>query len=173
MYTVAARRDAIMANRIKEVRKEKGITQKELAEKLGITPQAVSQFEKSDSMKFKQSTLVSIAEALECSVDDLVDFDDIMEKVVSSIDGSKASRNSRLTTYLMSEASKLNRMGHDALSSYMDLLLNTEKYTSTDPAVLREAWGDDMYEKFYPRDETDSFLVETSIYHSFDAPNEA
>lgn len=161
-----------MKNRIKEVRKAKGITQKELAEKLGVTPQAVSQFEKSDSMKFKHSTLVNIAEALECSVDDLVDFDDILDKIVLSIDRSKAPQNSRLTSYLMSEASKLNRMGHDALSSYLDLLLNTEKYTSADPAVLREAWGDDVYEKFYPKDETESFSVETSIYNLFDAPDE-
>ena len=34
-----------MGNKIKEVRKSKGITQKELAAKLGVTPQAVSQFQ--------------------------------------------------------------------------------------------------------------------------------
>ena len=127
-----------MGNRIKEIRKEKGITQKELAEKLGVTPQAVSQCEKNDVMKFKHSTLVNIAEALECSVDDLVDFDDVMSNIIKKFPDTQASRNSRLTAYLMSEASKLNRMGHDALSSYLDLLLSTEKYTSEDPAVLRK-----------------------------------
>lgn len=162
-----------MGNRIKEVRKEKGITQKELAEKLGVTPQAVSQFEKSDSMKFKHSTLVNIAEALGCSIDDLIDMDEVLSIMMTRVpQDNTPDLKSRLTAYLMAEASKLNRMGHDALSSYLELLLNTEKYTSTDPAVLREAWGDEIYDKFYPKDETASYIVETSIYHLFDAPDE-
>ena len=162
-----------MGNRIKEVRKAKGITQKELAEKLGVTPQAVSQFEKSDSMKFKHSTLVNIAEALECSVDDLIDMDDVLSDMIAKIPLDKAPfPSSRLSSYLMTASADLNRMGHDALSSYLDLLLSSEKYTSEDPEILKKAWGNEIYEKFYPKDETDSFLVETSIYHLFDAPNE-
>ena len=46
-----------MSNMIKQVRKSKGITQKQLAEALDITPQAVSQFEKSNSDRFTVSTL--------------------------------------------------------------------------------------------------------------------
>ena len=57
MYTVSDRRNVAMGNNIKEVRKSKGITQKELADKLGVTPQAVSQFEKNDSKKFNISTI--------------------------------------------------------------------------------------------------------------------
>jgi len=163
-----------MSNRIKEVRKAKGITQKELAEKLGVTPQAVSQFEKSDVMKFKHSTLVNIAEALECSVDDLVDMDEVLSKMVSSIPLDLFPHSdSSLTTYLMTAAADLNRMGHDALSSYLDLLLSSEKYTSTDPEILKKAWGNETYDRFYPEDETEAFLVETGIYHIFDAPEES
>ena len=174
MYTVHTRRDAIMGNRIKEVRKAKGITQKELAEKLGVTPQAVSQFEKSDGSKFNFSTLKNIAEALGCSVNDLISIDNVMEEVALNIDMPNRSRNSRLGTYMMAEASKLNRMGHDALSSYLELLLNTEKYTSEDPDVLKAAWGEEVYEKFYPNDSSQDFEVETGIYHLlFEAEKES
>ena len=174
MYTVHTRRDAIMGNRIKEVRKAKGMTQKELAEKLGVTPQAVSQFENSDGSKFNYSTLTNIAEALECSVDDLLEFDEVMSQVIKNVSHLDPPRNYRLGSYLMAEASKLNRMGHDALSSYLELLLNTEKYTSEDPDVLKAVWGEEVYEKFYPKDSSQDFEVETGIYHLlFDADKES
>ena len=60
---------------IKRVRKEKGITQKELAEKLGITQAAVCHFESSDKtvpMKFRLSTLEKLAEALDVELTDLI-----------------------------------------------------------------------------------------------------
>lgn len=162
-----------MGNRIKVIRKNKGITQKELAEKLCVTPQAVSQFEKSRSDKFNFATLRNIAEALECSIQDLVDVDSIMPKISLDAVPKDDYRDSRLTMYLMMEASKLNRMGHDALSNYLDLLLSTEKYTSENADVLKEAWGEEMYEKFYPKDDQKDFEVETGIYHfPFDAGNE-
>jgi transcriptional regulator with XRE-family HTH domain len=145
IYTVAARRDVIMGNRIKEIRKEKGIAQKELAEKLGVTPQAVSQFEKSDSLKFNYSTLQSLAAALECSVEDIVGPEvKVQLKIVMG------SNEERLFSYILMNSAKLNRMGHDALANYLELLLNTEKYTSMDHKYLREVWGDCVYDKFYP-----------------------
>ena len=61
-----------MKNRIKTIRKEKGITQKDLAEKMGVTPQAVSQFEKTDSDRFTIATLQNIAAALDCQIEDLI-----------------------------------------------------------------------------------------------------
>ena len=68
-----------MGNRIKDVRKSKGITQKELAEKLGVTPQAVSQFERSEPDRFTIATLQNIAAALECQVDDLITKVEVFE----------------------------------------------------------------------------------------------
>ena len=63
-----------MKTRIKEVRKSKGITQKELAARLGVFPSAVSQFESSENIKAE--TLEKIAAALNCSIVDLIDRSD-------------------------------------------------------------------------------------------------
>ena len=151
-----------MGNRIKEVRKSKGITQKELAEKLGVTPQAVSQFEKNDSKKFNISTLQSIAAALDCSIKDLVDTDQIPEINVR-MESVKDSPDQRLISYMMIKATQLNRMGYNALANYLELLVNTEKYTSNDHMYLREAWGNDVYSKFYPK-ESAQFDMEVIAY---------
>jgi transcriptional regulator with XRE-family HTH domain len=60
-----------MKNRIKEVRKQKGITQKELASRLGVVPSAISQFESGDG-NMKIETLEKIAVALGCEFSDLI-----------------------------------------------------------------------------------------------------
>lgn len=63
----------IKNNKIKEVRKSKGISQKDLAKKIGVSPSAMSQFEKQTNIK--EETLKKIATALDVSPFDL--FDDI------------------------------------------------------------------------------------------------
>ena len=54
-----------MKNRIKEIREYKGITQKELAQKIGVTRQAISSMENSDSLT--QATLIKISKAFNIS----------------------------------------------------------------------------------------------------------
>ena len=49
---------------IRQERKNKGITQDELARRLGITRSAVGQFEKKDS-NFRYETLKKIADAMD------------------------------------------------------------------------------------------------------------
>lgn len=56
---------------IKEVRKRKGMTQKELAQRLGVTASAVSQYEKPGA-NLTQETLQKIAAALDCRVNELM-----------------------------------------------------------------------------------------------------
>jgi transcriptional regulator with XRE-family HTH domain len=56
---------------LKNIRKNKGISQRELAALIGVTPQMISKIETNSNMPaFK--TLVKIAEALKCSIDELV-----------------------------------------------------------------------------------------------------
>lgn len=61
--------------RIKEARKAAGMTQAELANRLGVSQAMVAQYE-SDSRKPKHKTLQKIAEALETSVFSLMEFDE-------------------------------------------------------------------------------------------------
>ncbi len=60
-----------MALKIREFRKINNLSQKELAEKLFVTAQAVSKWEKGLSMP-NPDTLVKIAEIFACSTDDLL-----------------------------------------------------------------------------------------------------
>lgn len=55
---------------IKRIRKEKGYFQKQLAERLGTTPQNLAQYENGKRIP-KIETLIKIAEALDCEVSDI------------------------------------------------------------------------------------------------------
>lgn len=138
-----------MKNRIKTIRKEKGITQKDLAEKMGVTPQAVSQFEKTDSDRFTIATLQNIAAALDCQIEDLIE-QDVAVSPSYEFEVEKTGSNKGAITKLTIDVRSLNRMGMDALEDYLDLLLNTEKYTSNELSYLKETWGDATFGRFYP-----------------------
>lgn len=55
-----------MKTRIKEVRKEKGITQQQLADRLHVSRQAISKLENGDNVTV--DTIKKVAEALDCPV---------------------------------------------------------------------------------------------------------
>lgn len=99
-----------MGNRISQLRKEKGITQEDMAEKLGVTPQAVSKWENDISYP-DILQLPKIAEMLGVTVDELLsgeskketrvlpkeqrkNIDDMMFRIhVNSADGDKVRVN--------------------------------------------------------------------------------
>lgn len=56
-----------MADRIKEKRLQKGLTQEELAEKLGLQKSAVAKYENGRVENIKRSTIAKMSEILECS----------------------------------------------------------------------------------------------------------
>lgn len=58
-------------NRISDLREQKGLTQEELAEKLGITRSALSHYEK-NRRKPDFETLITLADLFEVSIDFLV-----------------------------------------------------------------------------------------------------
>ena len=99
-----------MGNRISQLRKEKGITQEDMAEKLGVTPQAVSKWE--NDISYPDILLLpKIAEMLGVTVDELLsgeskketrvlpkeqrkNIDDMMFRIhVNSADGDKVRVN--------------------------------------------------------------------------------
>jgi DNA-binding XRE family transcriptional regulator len=68
---IAEMRRRTLENRIKEVRRAKGITQVELAEKLGCKQSYISKIEHPD-YRPRSSTLKKVAKALRCAVEDLI-----------------------------------------------------------------------------------------------------
>lgn len=61
----------LIANYLKGLRKEKGITQSELAKEMGVTFQAVSRWEKADSIP-DLDTLSNLADYYKVSIDDIL-----------------------------------------------------------------------------------------------------
>lgn len=61
----------MLGNRIKERREKKGLLQKDIANFVGVSQQAVARWEKGETEP-DSATLVKLAELLECSVDYLL-----------------------------------------------------------------------------------------------------
>ncbi|MDR3263651.1 MAG: helix-turn-helix domain-containing protein [Clostridiales bacterium] len=64
----------MLGKKIKELRTEKGITQKELAKKLNLSPQAISLWEK-DKADPDLLNIKAIAKFFEISTDELLEFE--------------------------------------------------------------------------------------------------
>ena len=65
-----------MGKKIKEQRKRKGLTQEELAEKLGLQKSAIAKYENGRVENIKRSVIAKMAEVLECTPSYLMDLDD-------------------------------------------------------------------------------------------------
>ena len=63
-----------MADRIQYLRKAKGISQEELAEKVGITPANLSILKNNKAKAIRFSTLEALCKALDCRPADLLDY---------------------------------------------------------------------------------------------------
>lgn len=69
-----------MKIKIKEMRKKKGITQKELAEKLNVYQVDISEWENTDRMPSVKN-LTEIALALDLTLEELVEYREIQGKI--------------------------------------------------------------------------------------------
>ena len=58
-------------NKIEKRRKEKALSRKELAEKVGVTPESIRHYEQ-NIREPKASILKKLAEVLECRMEDLI-----------------------------------------------------------------------------------------------------
>lgn len=61
-----------IAERIKELRERRGMSQSELARLVGVSPQSVQQWEKPDGTAPKRARIAKVAEVLGVSVPDIV-----------------------------------------------------------------------------------------------------
>jgi len=84
-----------IGNKIKELRKKKGITQEQLSETIGISFQAVSKWE--NNIALPDITLVpTLASFFEISIDELFDYNlrELQEKVTKICDEAYIYRES-------------------------------------------------------------------------------
>lgn len=72
MTDVARAKWASFGAKLREYRDDAGLTQKDLGEAIGVSPQAIARLEKGESSP-SWETAVKLAEALERSLDDFLD----------------------------------------------------------------------------------------------------
>lgn len=68
-----------MGDRIRELRKQRGLTQEELAAKLGLKDSAIAKYENGRVENIKRSIISNMASVLECSPTYLLCLDDVVE----------------------------------------------------------------------------------------------
>ena len=73
-----------IANRLAKLRKEKGYSQEELAEKLGLSRQAVSKWERAESSP-DTDNLICLAKLYNVSLDELLRTEEDIESIKESV----------------------------------------------------------------------------------------
>lgn len=126
---------------IRKVREEKNISQKELAQRLGVTPPMLSQYE-TGRRKPRVSTLLKIAEALGCDPKTLVGEDVYIDDALGTLflfdfdDNRLSQSNVRRANEqnLLFYFDKLTMQGQDEAVKRVAELAELEKYRKKEPA---------------------------------------
>jgi len=106
---------------LKKFRKNKGLTQKELAEKSGITRESIGNYERGDRIP-PANILSKIAIALGVSINDLIDYE-------SYIDKSDKQINSQVLKDIDSSFKKMGDISSDnAFNHYIDLIFTDQSF---------------------------------------------
>lgn len=120
---------------IKKVRKSKGLTQKELAEMLGVSQQTVAQYERTDKMP-KINTIKAIAKVLNVPVDTIIfsypdgqGYELMFENAQKE---AKAANDKIIRNEFMECYDKLNNLGKLKAVERVHELTLIEKYTDPD-----------------------------------------
>lgn len=127
------------SDRLKQARKKAGITQAQLSERLGITPQSYSQYE-TGKRNPKPVTIYKIADALKIPANEL--SDELPPTPKLTIDGKKFRTGAELRKYLKHTGEEeiliniyenfLNEKGQKKLYDYAVDLSNLDKYKRKD-----------------------------------------
>lgn len=125
-----------MKYKIKETRKSKGLTQKQLGDRLGVSASAVSQFE-SENANIKTDTLEKIAAALECDLFELISFEDYAKSSMKELYEAKEQYIEKLAEC----ARLLNHVGQIALYKIALQMSYDPDYTEIDETKLLKEWG--------------------------------
>lgn len=132
------------SEKLRNLRKEKGMTQKELSVKLGTTPQNLAQYE-NGKRNPKPKTLQKIADALDVPVNALksdreLEFDNLMTTIKSINDA--VDRSIELEQTLITDYRSLNLQGQEKAREQMKLLTKIPEYRKKDDAPVLNAAHD-------------------------------
>ena len=95
------------ANRIIELRKQKGISQKELGDMLGVSNKAVSKWENGESMP-KTSTMLKLAEILGIDGNELIGFE-VKDNVTPQYNNAEIDKLKSENAILTSKLNSINK----------------------------------------------------------------
>ena len=115
-------------DRIKEARKQAGLSQKELADKLGISFQTLAQWE-TGKRNPKYDTLKRIADALGVSVNSFmtdVQLQKPTERSMTAESDLVSAINGLQTLFAMSEAHRINLIDHETYKRFLKKILKME-----------------------------------------------
>jgi len=115
---------------IKKYRKLKGLTQKELADKLGIKQQSVAQYERTGRLP-KLATILYIADALDVPLSNLLygDSNNISNKAIQEVE---KWTNDMAKRSLIANFNKLNTLGREKALERVEELTLIEQYIDKD-----------------------------------------
>ena len=82
-----------IANKLVELRKKNGLSQEELADKLGLSRQAVSKWERAESSP-DTDNLICLAKLYNVSLDDLLNTDETIEEISREVKEKEEEKNS-------------------------------------------------------------------------------
>lgn len=123
--------------KVKEIRKSKGLSQRELGEKMGITQQTIAQYERAIEQP-KLTTVRKLAEALEVPIGELVtDWASFSHEEIA-MDWGAPSKNELLKHY-----QKLNTQGKRKVVDYAEDMANIPKYQDQ-PEEQKESLPNDQ-----------------------------
>lgn len=126
-----------IGEKIKQLRKEKGLTQKELGDKCGIADSAIRRYELGGANP-KIDTLIKLSTALKCNVSDLVDdeskknyrgFDNNYKPFISLNDESLSLHTDGDKEFiLLSNYRVLNEKGKEKAIEHVEMLIKIPEY---------------------------------------------
>jgi len=120
-----------VGEKIRKYRKERGLTQKQLADILGVSEGMISQYEAKKELKFK--TIQKIAKALEVSVFDIVEYSEVENEVLEDFkSGRKAFAEKWNKSYKQKKMNELmdqlNDKGQDKAIEHVEILTKVDEY---------------------------------------------
>ena len=125
-----------LGSKINEIRKQKGLSIDELCLKSGIPKGTLSKITAGITTSPTLDTVRSIANALECKLDDL---DDSPTK--KAPDTTETAPKNPLRSTLLHNFDQLNQEGQERLVETSDDMVSSGKYIKSDPAKLGKTKG--------------------------------